>query len=630
MLVFALYLAAGKLGLSVPFTSGNVSPVWPASGVAIAAIVIWGFEIWPGIALAAFLVNLSTIPTQSAVGIAVGNTAGALFGGYLFWQFAKLQLSLSRLRNVLGLVIVALAGPVVAASIGVATLFFTHVQAWTGMGPAWRVWWLGDAMGVLIVTPLFFAYREFLGTFERARLVEILVLFLGLIAALITIFGHTGLSVRDDVLAFVVFPFVIWAALRFRVAGVATVSFLIAAFAIWGTAEGNGPFVKHSPLHNAVLLQLFIAVTSVTGLILAAVIVERIRTEEKLAAQAKLLEFANDAIFVRTLDDTITYWNQGAERLYGWRREEVLGKTIHDTLRTEFPQSFPEIRAQVLRDGSWQGEVTHSKRDGSRITVSSRWSLWRDKEERPLGFLELNTDITDRKQAEDNVRALSGRLLQLQDDERRHIARELHDSAGQLLIALGMNLASIEHEAKQLSAKAREACRAGLELVQELSGELRTISHLLHPPLLDEAGLASAVQLYVEGFAERSKIAVELELSPEFGRLSPEAETAVFRIVQECLTNIHRHSGSSNASIRIARAIREVRVEVRDQGKGIPAGKHPNSPAFKTGVGIQGMKERVAQLGGHFEIRSGKNGTIVVATLPVTKTSVASADGLAS
>jgi signal transduction histidine kinase len=167
-------------------------------------------------------------------------------------------------------------------------------------------------------------------------------------------------------------------------------------------------------------------------------------------------------------------------------------------------------------------------------------------------------------------------------------------------------------------------------LVKELSRELRTISHLLHPPLLDEAGLASAVQLYVEGFAERSKIAVELEVSPELGRLSPEAETAIFRIVQECLTNIHRHSGSSRASIRIARDLKDVRVEVRDQGKGIPAGKRPNSPTFKIGVGIQGMKERMAQLGGQFEIRSGKNGTVVVASLPVTKTSVTTPNGLAS
>jgi len=422
---------------------------------------------------------------------------------------------------------------------------------------------------------------------------------------------------------------VIWAALRFRVAGVAAASFIIAAFAIWGTAEGNGPFAKHSPLHNVVLLQLFIAVTSVTGLILAAVIVERIRTEERLLDQAQLLDLANDAIFVRTFDDTITYWNQGAERLYGWSREEVLGRPIHDTLRTEFPQPFSEIRAQVLRDGTWQGELTHSRRDGSRITVASRWSLWRNKDERPLGFLELNTDMTDRKQAEENVRALSGRLLKLQDDERRHIARELHDSAGQLLVALGMNLASVQKEAKQLSAKASGACRASMELVKELSGELRTISHLLHPPLLDEAGLASAVQLYVEGFAERSKIAVELELSPELGRLSPDAETAIFRIVQECLTNIHRHSGSPRASIHITRNLREVKVEVRDQGKGIPTGKHPNSPRLKTGVGIQGMKERMAQLGGQLEIRPGKNGTTVVATLLVSNTSVlAATDGV--
>jgi integral membrane sensor domain MASE1 len=289
---------------------------------------------------------------MSAVGIALGNTASALFGGYLFSRFAKLQLSLSRPRDVLGLVIAAVASPIVAASVGVATLFLTHVQAWSGTGQAWRVWWLGDAMGVLVVTPLFFADRELVGIFRRTRLVELLALFLGLIAACITIFGRTGLSVRDDVLAFVVFPFVIWAALRFRVAGVAMVSLLIAAFAIWGTAEGNGPFAKHSPLHNVVLLQLFIAVTSVTGLILAAVIMERIRTEERLSDQAQLLDLANDAIFVRTSDDTITYWNQGAERLYGWRREEVLGRAVHDTLRTEFPQPFSEIRAQVLRDGS--------------------------------------------------------------------------------------------------------------------------------------------------------------------------------------------------------------------------------------------------------------------------------------
>ena len=344
------------------------------------------------------------------------------------------------------------------------------------------------------------------------------------------------------------------------------------------------------------------------------------RRTEEVSAQADLLNLANDAIFVRTLDDKITYWNQGAERLYGWSRAEVLQKTPHQILRTEFPQPFEEIKAQLLRDGQWQGELTHSKRDGSRITVASRWSMWWSPEGKPLGFLEVNSDITERKRAEEGLRTISGRLLQMQDDERRRIARELHDSAGQTLVALDMNLASIQREAKQLSPQALKTCSESLDLVKELSRELRTISHLLHPPLLDEAGLPSAVRWYVEGFAERSKIRVNLDLDANLGRLSSECETAIFRIVQESLTNIHRHSGSPTASISISRTRREVRLGVHDQGKGI-------SGSMKRGVGIQGMHERVRQLGGRLQINSGKGGTSVVAILP---TESASGDSFAS
>jgi PAS domain S-box-containing protein len=379
---------------------------------------------------------------------------------------------------------------------------------------------------------------------------------------------------------------------------------------------------KHNLLHNAILLQIFMAVTSVTGLILAAVVTERLRTEERMSDQAQLLDLANDAIFVRTLGDKITYWNQGAERLYGWKRDEVLGRLSHDFLKTESRRPFSEINAQLLHDGTWQGELSHSKRDGSRIVVASRWSVWSDKQGKPLGFLELNTDITERKRSEENMRALSGQLLKLRDDERRHIARELHDSSGQIILALNMNLASIEAEAERLSPKAVKACRDCAELLQQMSKDLRTMSHLLHPPLLDEVGLPSAIRLYVEGFAERSKIAVTLEQSPEFGRLSSVAETAIFRIVQECLTNIHRHSGSSTARIRITRDELEVRVEVQDEGKGLPVPAEGNSPGLKAGVGIQGMRERVRQLGGLCEISSGKGGTRVVAILPLTNTSV--------
>lgn len=629
-LVAALYLIAGKIGLSVPFTSSNVSPVWPASGVALACLLLWGYKVWPGIALGAFLVNfLSPIPPLAALGIAIGNTSSALLGNYLLRRFAGFQISLTRLRDVLGLVVVALASPVIAGTVGATSLRLAQVTAWAGFGSAWRIWWLGDAMGILIVTPLFLTVRDLAGL-RRSRLIELGSLLLGLMATGLVVFGAgLGLRIQDDVLAFIVFPFVIWAAIRFQVAGVSIATFVTTTIAVWGMAEGRGPFGKYDALHDASLLQLFIAVVSVTGLILAAVIAERKRTQETLLEQAELLDLANDAILVRGLDDTIGYWNQGAERMYGWSPREVLGKPVHEILRTEFREPLSEIKEVLLRDGKWQGELTHFKRDGSAITVGSRWSLWKNREGKPLGFLELNTDITNRKLAEQNLRELSGRLLRMQDEERRRIARELHDSAGQLLTALDINLVSIRKEAGQLSTRASDACRESESLIRELSKELRTISYLLHPPLLDEAGLPSAIRWYVEGFAERSKIRVNLELPDDMGRFAPEAETAIFRVIQESLTNVHRHSGSPTASVRIVRDEREVSVEIGDKGNGMRIAQ-ARPGASKVGVGIQGMRERIRQLGGGLEIVSGKNGTVVTVTLPIDASVLAAGKGLAS
>jgi PAS domain S-box-containing protein len=507
---------------------------------------------------------------------------------------------------------------VVAASLGSVSLYFAHSPAWSGFGTAWRVWWLGDAMGALIITPLLFSERSVGNWVSRSRLLELLLLGIGLFVTCSAVFcRHFVVPVHDDVLAFVVFPFVIWAAIRARVRGVAITTLLIAAIAVWATAEGKGPFAESNPLHNATLLQIFIAVISVTGLMLAAVITERARTQESLLEKSELLDLANDAILIRALDDTIRYWNRGAERLYGWRSAEVLGRRIHEILRTEFPKPFPEIKAQLLGEGFWQGELTHMKRDGTRIHVASRWSVWSSREGQTLGFLELNTDITERQRAEENLRALSGRLLSMQDEERRRIARELHDSAGQMLVALHLNLGCVQAEVAPHGGQAERACRESMAILEELTKELRTMSYLLHPPLLDEAGLPAAITWYVEGFSARSKIPVDLELPPDLGRLCPESERAIFRVIQEALTNVHRHSGSPSASIRITHDVEAVHVEVEDRGKGMP--KRGSLRTRRLGVGIQGMRERIRQLGGRFEIRSDKGGTLISVSLPISE-----------
>jgi signal transduction histidine kinase len=229
-------------------------------------------------------------------------------------------------------------------------------------------------------------------------------------------------------------------------------------------------------------------------------------------------------------------------------------------------------------------------------------------------------------QANQSLRELTGRLLQLQDDERRRIARELHDSVGQMLSALSMNLSAVSGDVERLRNSASTISHS-MNMVHEMTKEIRTISYLLHPPLLDEAGLSSALRWYIEGFAERSNIKVDLDFPEDFGRLSRELETAIFRTVQECLTNIHRHAESPTAKVHVTRSGSEVRVEVKDQGKGIPPEKHyevdsPGTP----GVGIRGMRERVRQLGGRLELESNGRGTTVTAHLPLSNKSSLSAD----
>jgi signal transduction histidine kinase len=229
--------------------------------------------------------------------------------------------------------------------------------------------------------------------------------------------------------------------------------------------------------------------------------------------------------------------------------------------------------------------------------------------------------------ATDSLRELSGRLQQLRDDERRHIARELHDSVGQLLAALGMNFDTILMHSGSLDPAAARAISDSRSMVEQISGEIRTISHLLHPPLLDAAGLASALRWYVDGFSERSKINVDLHISEEMGRLSDEMEIAIFRMVQECLTNIHRHSGSPSATIRLLRDSGKVVVEVQDAGKGIsPEGNLALRTAGRTGVGFRGMRERLRQLGGTLQIQSDQTGTSVIASLPLQPSRVEDAD----
>jgi PAS domain S-box-containing protein len=327
--------------------------------------------------------------------------------------------------------------------------------------------------------------------------------------------------------------------------------------------------------------------------------------------KAALLDLANDAIFVKGLHGAISYWNQGAERLYGWSKEEAVSRLSHELLRTDFPIPLAEIESRDY----WEGELRHTRRDGVQIVVASRWTTVRDKDGKPFAWLEINTDITSRKRAEDAARSLSGRILTLQDQERRKMARGLHDSLGQYLASLKMNLDLLLTADGNMEKLASECS----EIVETCLTETRTISHLLHPPLLDETGFGSAAQWYADGFAQRSGIKVNINLPPELDRLHKDVEIALFRALQEGLTNVHRHSGATAVDICVRVDTEQVHLEISDNGRGIPK-KQLAQLADGNGapsVGIAGMRERVRELRGSFEIKSDRTGTRVILAIPL-------------
>jgi len=228
------------------------------------------------------------------------------------------------------------------------------------------------------------------------------------------------------------------------------------------------------------------------------------------------------------------------------------------------------------------------------------------------------SDITKRKQAEELSHQLSTRLLQLQDEERRRLGRELHDSLAQSVLAVNLNLAQVARGSTPLDEKSQLAISKARGVLQEMSQEIRTLSYLLHPPMLDELGLTSAIKEYAAGFSERSGIQLDVDLQADFGRLSQEAETAFFRIVQESLSNIQRHSGSPTAKIHLRGDANRVELEASDRGRGMDrtAVEPGKSARSRLGVGILGMRERMTQLGGKLEVVSNSAGTTVRAAIP--------------
>jgi PAS domain S-box-containing protein len=337
-----------------------------------------------------------------------------------------------------------------------------------------------------------------------------------------------------------------------------------------------------------------------------------------------LVETMNEGASTVDNDGTVLYANSSFAGILGVSLPDIVGTP----LQKHFAPLEQEKLAELIQNGlhgESRGEVSLAGFEGQRRLL--RLSMSPVQEFGVRTICVVVTDITELsganealKASEDTLRNLSGRLLRLQDEERRRISRDLHDITGQKLALLSMNLSSIlKNKEKVRVEEIDRLLQESIGLSNDVNKEIRTLSYLLHPPLLDELGLSSAIEWFAQGFENRTGIRVAVDVPSHFVRLAPDAEVALFRIVQESLANVHRYSGSATAFVRARSDGGEVRLEIGDFGKGMvqETKKANRSAPAPLGVGIQGMKERLRQLSGRLEISSqtGK-GTLVTAILP--------------
>jgi PAS domain S-box-containing protein len=355
-----------------------------------------------------------------------------------------------------------------------------------------------------------------------------------------------------------------------------------------------------------------------------------------------LVESVKDyAIFLLDPQGRVETWNEGAERIKGYKSHEIIGQHFSRFYPREARESgWPERELEIAaKEGRYADEGWRVKKDGSSFWAYVVITALREEGGVLRGFSKVTRDMTERRDLEERSRQLnkelrnrvaqlagsqrlielqslelqrlSGELLRIQDEERRRIARELHDDLGQQLAALKIEL---EIQGRQAAGENEGQARA-IELTDEALLKVRNLSYLLHPPLLDESGLLPAVHWFIDGFAKRSNLQISFDFKPTmFPRLTRDLETAIFRIIQESLTNIYRHSSSQKARIEINQQSNSVIVRIRDFGRGI----RENGPKSSTlGVGISGMKERVKQFGGEMRVSKAEPGTLVEATIPL-------------
>jgi PAS domain S-box-containing protein len=383
------------------------------------------------------------------------------------------------------------------------------------------------------------------------------------------------------------------------------------------TRDGREIAVEHSAA------PILAAKGEVIGVVLVfRDVAERRQEQIATAEQAALLELTQDSVFVIDMEGRVLFWSRGAEVMLGYSKAQAVGKIAHELLRTEFPQPFTEIVAQLKGAGHWEGDLIKSAQDGRQVVVSGRWALQWGKRGQAPRVLVVNSDITERKRGEESLvlqreqlRALAERLQWVREEDRKQVARDLHDQIGQILTAIKMDMTWMIRHLPESEVEVLSRLRESTQSINDGVKAVRAICSGLRPGILDDLGLAAAIDWQASEFSSRNSIHCQVSLPPVDLHLDGDRATATFRIFQECLTNIIRHAQAKSVRVDLCQEDESIVLIVEDDGIGF---HEPDLSNTLGSLGLLGMKERAQFCGGDVHIFSSPgNGTKVTVRVPL-------------
>jgi PAS domain S-box-containing protein len=607
LVLTGIYVLAAKLGLSLAFIHPSATPVWPPTGITLAALLILGNRVWPGILLGAFLANITTAGSvTTSLAIAGGNTLEGLVGAYLVNRFANGPHFCERPQDIFKFTLLAgVVSTMVSASIGVTTLALSGLASWTDYTSIWLTWWLGDAMGDFIIAPLLMLWSENPSVrWNRYEIFELALLLLLLFLGGQMIFGGVlPTNAKNYPLDFLCVPVLVWAAFRFGPRETATTAVMLSGIALWGTLHGFGPFAKDTLNESLLLLQLFMGCTAVMALVFAVVVLDRKRAEEVRARLAAIVESSVDAIVGITMERTVVSWNRAAERLFGYPAGEAIGSPISFVMPPDRVHEENQIIDRLKRDEYIDHfETVQRRKDGQEFPVSLTISPIKDATGKIIGASKSVRDISDKKRAEEQIQASLR--------EKEVLLREIHHRVKnnlQVIYSLLRLQSKLVTDPKASALfKDSQARVKAMALVHETLWQSKNLSRID----MSEYSRTLTRRLFESYGISSDTLGLNLNIAP----VSFSMETAVScgqlinELVSNCLKHAFPNGRTGDVTVELLSNGNDTYLlTVSDNGVGLP-------PDFEVGkaesLGWQLVPMLVEQLNGTFELQESAGTTV--------------------